>query len=89
MWSNVATNTSSGASGFSTLTGYTISETAGAAAVVTVRTGASGTTLWRITLAANETMGDQFGDNPVVPPSTTNIYFSVDSGAVRWTAFGK
>lgn len=67
------------------LAGFVISETAGAAATVNVRDGgASGTIIFRINLAANQTV-------PVITNgrmnfSTGDVYFEVLSGAVRWTA---
>lgn len=91
-FSKIATNTTSGSSGFATLSGYTIAETAGAAAVVNIREASGGTVLWRINLAANESMGEQFSD-PVtllgVVANTTAFFFEVASGTVRWTAYGR
>ena len=91
-FAKIATGTSSATSGFKSLTGYTIAETAAAAAVVTIRDASGGNILWRINLAANESMGDNWGGVAISPTGfgaeNFAFFFSVDSGTVRWTAFG-
>lgn len=90
MFSSIATGVVSGASGFGTLSGYTITETAGFPAQVSLREAASGTIVALINLVAFETVREQFGDNPITfTGDGFKFYFSVDVGTVRWTAYGK
>jgi hypothetical protein len=92
MFAGIATGTSSAATGFINLTGFVVTETAGAAATFTFRDASAGTIYFRVNLAANESAGEQFGENPIISyagGSTTGFYASVDTGTVRWTAFGK
>ena len=89
MFSRWVTGTSSATTGFRTLTGFIFQETAGAVATVTVRDQSAGGILWGVNLAAKETVGDQFGENPVASEFGRDFYVSVDAGTVRWTVFGK
>ena len=92
MFSKVATGTASGSSGFQRLTGWQVSETAGASAVVTIRDASSGNILSHLNIGANQTVGESYGASPITPASfgaeNFSFYFSVDSGTVRWTAYG-
>ena len=87
MFSKVVTNTSSGSSGFQNLSGWQVSETAGAAAVVTIRDGSSGNILAHLNIGANQTVGEAYGSSPLTPAAFAaenfTFYFSVDSGTVR------
>ena len=90
MFSSIKFGTASASSGFSTLTGYSVTETTkAAAAVVTFRNAASGTVLWTVNLVAGETTSEQFGQNPVVAEYGGTFYVSVDSGTVQYAVFGK
>ncbi len=89
MFSNVIYGTASVSTGFSTLTGYRITETSNAlGAVVTFRNAASGTILSTIPLAAGATASEQFGENPFAS-SFGPIYLSIDSGTVQFAVYGK
>jgi hypothetical protein len=90
MFSKILYGTASATTGFSTITGYRISETGQAlAAVVTFRNAASGTILWTQNLKAGETAGEQFGENPLATTYGGNVYLSVDSGTVQYAVYGK
>jgi len=93
MFAVVKTGTSSASSGLKALTGWQISETAGAAAVVTIRDGSGGNVLAHINIGANQTVGEAYGENPIIPDDfgagNFAFFFSVDSGTVRWTAYGR
>lgn len=85
------TGTASGASTLTMLSGWTVSETAGSTAVVTLRkyhaTPASGEVVARITLAASGTSSVSL-DHPIdVTPAP--LYVEVSSGAVRWSVYGR
>ena len=92
MFSKVKTGTASGSSGFKRLSGWNITETAGATAQVSVRDASGGNILFLINLAANESIGESYGASPLdsagFGAENFAFYFSVDSGTVRWTAFG-
>jgi hypothetical protein len=93
MFVGAVTGTSSATTGLKNLTGFVVTETAGAVATFTFRDASSGNIYLRLNLAANECVGDQFGENPVTTygagGTALNWYASVDTGTVRWTAFGK
>lgn len=85
------TGTASAASTLTMLSGWTVSETADATAVVTLRkynaTAANGAVVARITLAAGGTSAVSL-DHPIdVTPAP--LYVEVTSGAVRWSVYGR
>jgi hypothetical protein len=90
MFSTLKFGTASVDTGFTTITGYIVTETTkAAAAVATFRNAASGTILWTVNLVAGETTGEQFGENPVVSNFGSPFYLSVDSGTVQYAVYGK
>lgn len=88
MFSKYQSGTASTQTPVSIMTGWNLSETAGSTALINLRDGGvGGTIIQRVTLAANESVGEQYGDNPLTLV-TGNVYVEVNSGAVRWNVYG-
>lgn len=85
------TGTASGASTLTMLSGYSIAETADAAAVVTLRkyaaTPANGAVVAVIKLAATSSAAESFAHPIDIDPGP--LYVEVNSGSVRWVVYGR
>jgi hypothetical protein len=80
-------HTASGATGLTHLTGYQMTETAGAAARVRIREGdVTGKIVADIRLPADAVMGEQFGFGLV--SETGVFYLEVVSGTVQVALYG-
>ena len=85
------TGTASGASTLTMLSGWNVAETAGAAAVVTLRkyheTPASGEVVAVIKLAADAS--DSVALEHPIDIAPGPLYCEVTSGAARWAVYGR
>lgn len=88
MLARSATGTADGATVFKYLTGWNFQETGGSTATVYIKkTDGSGAKVVAVNLAANESAGEQFGDNPLKFDDGAIFYVDI-TGAVTWIVYG-